>query len=81
MSSLVPEKKSIQEVCTKTYLEGTNWPFQDNILHVSIFIRLSVECRESNRDILMSSQRSLHRKFFRNKHKRFYIAVLSIAQF
>ena len=39
-------------------------------LHISIFIRLSVECRESNCDILMSSQRSLHRKTVRNKHQK-----------
>ena len=39
-------------------------------LRVSIFIRLSLECRESNCDILMSSQRSLHRKTVGNKHQK-----------
>ena len=55
----------------------------EEILRISIFIRLSVECRESNHDILMSqsSQRSLHRKLLETNIKRFYIAVLSIAQF
>ena len=40
-----------------------------HLLRISIFIRLSVECRESNHDILMSSQRSLHRKTVRNKRQ------------
>ena len=39
------------------------------LLCVSILIILSVECRESKRDILRSSQRPLHLKTVSNKHQ------------
>ena len=71
---------SSEAACRGTSNEYTG-DFIENILSVSIFIRLSVECRESNQNIPMSSQRSLHQQLLETNTKRFYIAVLSIAQF